>query len=113
MSDHKPAVSLVLAAAAAANDSAEAERAIEPHLEALRRQLHGMSFKGAPRLRTLSPVGVSATESPAMTVERVTRRIEQLHLAKVYGTADDAACLIDDTVAEVRFAALGMAARSL
>ncbi len=100
-------VDLILSSSATATDRKQAAAAIRPLLATLRRAMETMQFKTAARITTYSPPAVIANESRAFTAERFTHRINDLHCAKSFGTPEDVRAVIDQTVKEVRDAALG------
>jgi hypothetical protein len=100
-------LNLILATAATAHDHKQAATAIAPLLATVRRGMETMKFSTPARITTYAPPKVTAGESRAMTAERFGHRINDLHCAKQYGDAADVRRVIDDTVEEIRVAALG------
>jgi len=98
---------LILAAASTSSDRKQAATAIAPLLTTLRRGLETMRFTGSARITTYTPPRATAGESRALTAERFHHRLGDLHLAKEFGTPEDVRRVIEETVDEVRVAAVG------
>lgn len=100
-------IDTILTAASTAPDRKRAAMAISPLLATLRRGLETAKFSGSPRITTYSPPAVVAGERPSLTAERLRHRLHDLHLARAFGTPADVSRVIDETVSEIRVAALG------
>jgi hypothetical protein len=100
-------VDVILATAATAQDRNHAATAIAPLLSTIRRGMETMKFTMPAKINTYIPPKVAAGESRAMTAERFGHRINDLHCAKQFGTPEDVRRVIDDTVEDIRVAALG------
>jgi hypothetical protein len=98
---------IILAAAATSHDHQQAATAIAPLLATVRRGMETMKFSTPARITTYSPPKVAAGESRAVTADRFGHRINDLHCAKQFGTPEDVRRVIEDTVEEIRVAALG------
>jgi hypothetical protein len=98
---------LFLATAATSHDHQRAATAIAPLLSTVRRGMETMKFSTPARITTYSPPRVAAGESRAVTAERFGHRINDLHCARQYGDAADVRRVIDETIEEIRVAALG------
>jgi hypothetical protein len=98
---------IILATAATASDRNQAATAITPSLATVRRGMETMKFTTRARITTYTPPMVAAGERRAMTVDRFGHRINDLHCAKQFGTPEDVRRVIEETVDEVRTAALG------
>jgi len=98
---------LILAVASTAPDRKQAATAIAPLLSTLRRGLETMRFTGPARITTYAPPRVAAGESRALTAERFQHRLNDLHCAREFGTPEDVRRVIEETVDEIRVAAIG------
>ena len=98
---------IILATAATATDRNQATTAIAPLLATVRRGMENMKFSMPARITTYSPPTVTAGEHRALTADRFGYRINDLHCAKQFGTPEDVRRVIEDTVEEIRVAALG------
>ncbi len=105
-------VAEILATATTASTPAAAERTIASLVAALRRGLETMRHNGPPRLRAYSPPTFTAAEPPTSTLHRFAHRLDEIALAKASGSSRDVRRMIDQTVGEVRAAALARASTS-
>lgn len=100
-------VSSILEAASGSTSRVQAEAAIAPKLISLRTELETMTFDGPARLLAYSPPTVTLGGQPDTTAARFRFRLNDLHCARKLGNPADVRRVIDDTLEEIRAAALG------